>query len=326
METEYDDSADSASEPPVSGAGAQLRAAREALHRDLPSVAAETRIPLRHLQAIEDGNFEALPSRAYAIGFARTYAKVVGLNSAEITDVVRSELAEGSMQRAAPSSAMEPGDPGRLPSSGLAWASALAALVLAVGGYAFYNAYFGAGTQPGTLLTPETTVTPAPVASGSPTTEATSASSEVVLTAMEDGIWLRLYEEGGARLIERTLKKGETVLVPVEASDPRINTGRPDALAITVGGKSVAKLSDRATTLSGVAVSAAALLARSAATAEVAAASPITANPVAALPIRRSDPVAPARREATPDTATAPAPNVVAEVPPGTGAAENTDN
>lgn len=323
METDYDESAQSANEAPVSGAGAQLRAAREALHRDLPNVAAETRIPLRHLQAIEDGNFEALPSRAYAIGFARTFAKAVGLDPAEITDIVRAELAEGSMQRAAPSSAMEPGDPGRLPSSGLAWASALAALVLAVGGYAFYNAYFGAGTQPGSLLTPDTAATSAPVASAAPEPQAPVTSGEVVLTALEDDIWLRLYEEGGERLIERTLKQGETVLVPADAADPRINTGRPDALAITVGGRSVAKLADRATTISGVAISAAALLERTAASTDVAAVSPTTAAPLVRRTAQRPEPVATGQREAA-----TPVPVAVgsAEETSSVDMAANTDN
>jgi cytoskeleton protein RodZ len=261
MDSEHTDSAESVQDTPARSAGAQLRAAREELRLDLAHIAAETRIPLRHLEAVEAGNFEALPSRAYAIGFARTFATAVGLDSAKITDVVRSELADGSMRRNAPVSGMEPGDPARLPSAGLAWAGALAALVFAVGAFAFYNSYFGAGREPGPL------VAPAPAASSKPAAQpgaVSTATGEVVLTALEDGVWLRLYEEGGERLIERTLKLGETVLVPGDAADPRINTGRPDALSITVGGKTVAKLSDRPTTLSGAPVSAVALLARTA--------------------------------------------------------------
>lgn len=260
MDSEQETGADSAGDSPVAGAGAQLRTAREVLRLDLSHIAAETRIPVRHLEAIEGGNFEALPSRAYAIGFSRTYAKAVGLDAAVITDVVRSELADGSMRRATAASGMEPGDPARLPSAGLAWAGAVAALVLAIGTYAFYNSYFGAGTEPGPLLAPVTEATPA--ARPIPSATAPVTGGEVVLTALEDGVWLRLYEEGGERLIERTLKQGETVLVPREVADPRINTGRPDALAITVGGKAVDKLADRPTTLSGAPVSAAALLAR----------------------------------------------------------------
>ncbi len=308
MNSENETGADSASDTPVAGAGAQLRAAREALRLDLAHISAETRIPARHLQAIEDGNFEALPSRAYAIGFSRTYAKAVGLDPAVITDVVRAELADGSMRRAMPASSMEPGDPARLPSAGLAWAGALAALVLAVGAFAFYNSYFGAGTEPGSLLTPEAE-TPA-VAQPSPLpTPATTTGGEVVLTALEDGVWLRLYEEGGERLIERTLKQGETVLVPAEATDPRINTGRPDALAITVGGRTVAKLSDQPTTLAGAPVSAAALLARGTAepapdaAPDVALATPAS-NATRPAPRRSS---APAARSGAPETDVAPA-------------------
>ena len=55
-------------------AGGQLRAAREARGLDLSQVAAETRIPQRHLENIEAGEYGNLPSRTYAIGVARSYA------------------------------------------------------------------------------------------------------------------------------------------------------------------------------------------------------------------------------------------------------------
>jgi len=302
MDSENLNSADNAPELPLSGPGATLRRAREALRLDLAHVAADTRIPLRHLEAIEQDNFESLPSRAYAIGFSRTFAKAVGLDPAEITDAVRAELADGSMRRAAPSSSMEPGDPARLPSAGLAWAAAAAVLVLAVGIYAFYQSYFAAGTEPGSLLTPETAASTAPVAAATPAAPTPAASGPVVLTALENGIWLRLYEEGGERLFERTLAQGETVTVPATAVDPRINTGRPDALSLTVGGQAVAKLSDRSTTISGVQVSAAALLARAAVPAPGALATPAegAAAPAQRTVTRRAPVRAPAVQEAAP--------------------------
>jgi cytoskeleton protein RodZ len=123
MDSEELSSASDAPLPPA-GPGATLRAAREARRLELAHIAAETRIPLRHLEAIEEGNFESLPSRTYAIGFARTYAKAVGLDPVAITDAVRAELADGSMRRTVPSPGMEPGDPARLPSAGLAWVAA----------------------------------------------------------------------------------------------------------------------------------------------------------------------------------------------------------
>jgi cytoskeleton protein RodZ len=293
MDSEDTNSADAAPMPDATGPGARLRAAREARRLELSHIAAETRIPRRHLEAIEADDFESLPSRAYAIGFSRTYAKAVGLDDVSITEAVRAELANGSMRRTMPSSGMEPGDPARLPSSGLAWAAAGAVLILAIGIYAFYNSYFGAGTEPGSLLSPEPAATAtAPAAPA--TTSAPALSGPVVFTALENGIWVRLYEEGGERLTERTLNQGETLEVPVTARDPRINTGRPDALAVTVGGQTVAKLSEKPQTISGVAVSAAALAARAAAPAISATATPSAQGAVplsAPRPARRSAPV-----------------------------------
>ena len=306
-----------------------MRAAREALRLDLPHIAAQTRIPLRHLEAIEVGNFEALPSRAYAIGFSRTYAKAVGLDDGAITDVVRGELANGSMQRIVPTSGMEPGDPARLPSSSLAWAGAAAALVLMVGAFAFYSTYFAPGTEPGPLLVPEPAATSQPVASANPETTAPAAGGEVVLTALEDGVWLRLYEEGGERLFERALKRGETVSVPATAADPRINTGRPDALAITVGGNSVAKLSDRPKTISGVPVSAEALLARMEPAPDVAAAdtNPVAA-PIARPAVRRAAPTPSAAQTQEPAAGNVPvaAPTTASEVATGIDSNRTTTN
>jgi cytoskeletal protein RodZ len=261
MDSDKLDSGTDAPELPLSGPGDRLRAAREALRLELVHVAAETRIPLRHLEAIEANNFESLPSRTYAIGFSRTFAKAVGLDAAEITDAVRAELADGSMQRNIPSATMEPGDPARLPSRGLAWAGLAAVLVLGVGVVAFSATIFGAGSVPGSLLTPEPAATATAAAAPVPA-PAAAPSGPVVLTAREDGVWVRLYEEGGERLAERTLKLGETIEVPATARDPRLTTGRPDALAVTIGGRAVAALSDKPQTLSGLPISAAALNAR----------------------------------------------------------------
>src|SRR3546814_12542045 len=71
--------------------GEQLRKAREACDMSLEDVANRTRIPIRHLQHIENGECDALPAPTYSIGFARSYANVVGLNGSEIGVELRSE-------------------------------------------------------------------------------------------------------------------------------------------------------------------------------------------------------------------------------------------
>lgn len=309
MDSEQDIGADSAQDVAYAGAGARLRAAREARRIPLPQIASETRIPLRHLEAIEAGDFGSLPSRTYAIGFTRTFAKAVGLDDAAITDAVRAELADGQAHRSSASLGMEPGDPAKLPSAGLAWFGAFAALVLAVGLIAFFSTRFGAGTGPAPLAAPPA---PKPVAAAAPQSATPATGGPVVLTALAD-VWLRVYEEGGARLLEKQLMKDESFTIPATAADPRLNTGRPDLLAITVGGKAVPALSDKPTQLSGVPVSAAALLARAAPAAAPAAA------PTSALTAAGTPPRAPVRRNlaATPRPAAseAAAPAVVEAAP-----------
>ena len=59
--------ADEASaELPLDGAGGRLRRAREAQGLSRADIAQRTRIPERHLAAIEQGDFAALPARTYA--------------------------------------------------------------------------------------------------------------------------------------------------------------------------------------------------------------------------------------------------------------------
>lgn len=319
MDSENPSSAETAPEMPIAGPGAQLRAAREAMRVDLPHIAAETRIPLRHLQAIEEDQFEDLPSRTYAIGFSRSYAQAVGLDPAQITDLVRAELADGTMRRTLPSSSMEPGDPARLPSTGLAWAAAGAVLLLAIGAFAFYQTNFGAGAEPGSLLAPQPTPTAAATVAAAPTPAAVPGGP-VVLTATQDGVWVRLFEEGGERLTERTLAKGESVEVPVTARDPRINTGRPDALTITIGGQPVAPLATTPQTISGAPVSAAALAARTSAAAPGAGASPVASETVPVrAPVRRRPAALPVSAPPGEPAPAAPAAAPAADPAPATG-------
>lgn len=252
------------------GAGDRLRMAREERELELSHVAAETRIPQRHLDTIEAGAFDDLPSRTYAIGFARTYARVVGLDEKEIADAVREELAEGGGRQSALAGGMEPGDPAKLPSAGLAWFGALAALILAVGAYAFFSTYFGAGDSLESLIADSAGEEDqgSELASGEDGASNASAgvaadpSGRVIFTALEDGNWVRFYVEGEEPLFEGIMASGDTFEVPAEATAPLINTGRPDAFAITIGGQSVPKLAEEPITMGDTAISASALLAR----------------------------------------------------------------
>ena len=250
-------------ELPLEGAGDRLRHAREAQGKSIEEIGEETRIPQRHLETIEAGHFDELPSRTYAIGFSRTYARAVGLDENEILDMVRVELAEGGEREHASASSFEPGDPARIPGRGLAWFSAFAALILIVGLLAFFGDRVFPGAGPGSILPDEEaqeTVAPPQAASARAETPQ-APSGAVVFTAIGDNVWVR-FTDGEERLLEKQLVEGESFTIPADAQDPRINTGRPDLLAITIGGQSVAKLADEPVTIGDAQVSAQALSAR----------------------------------------------------------------
>ena len=164
---------------------------------------------------------------------------------------------------------MEPGDPGKLPSAGLAWAGAFGAIILAVGVYAFYSVYFGAGTGPASLLAgtdeAEEAAQLAEASDDSATTAAAAAPSpegQVILTATGEGAWVRFFEDGGEVLFEGVMEGGDTYEVPADAQDPRLNTGRPNLFAVTIDGQEVPPIAEEMVPVGDAPVSAEALLAR----------------------------------------------------------------
>lgn len=251
--------------PPFGGGtGARLRAAREARGLTLEQLAAETRIPRRHLQTIEAGEFAALPARTYAVGFSKTYARAVGLDEDEVTAGVRAELdALDAPPRHRPVG-FEPGDPARIPSRRLVWIVGAGLLLLLAGSYAFMRTAFAPAAELPSLVeereagqaaaeqrAPETAVPAAPAVSG-----------EVTFTAREQGIWVKFYDAAGRQLMQKQMDLGERYTVPADAQGPQVWTGRPDAFDITVGGRPVPRLSESERVMRDVPVTAEALLAR----------------------------------------------------------------
>ena len=73
-------------------ASEQMRAARAASGLSLADIAAQTRVPLRHLEALEEGRYGDLPGVTYCAGFARAYAREVGLDDAALVAQLRNDL------------------------------------------------------------------------------------------------------------------------------------------------------------------------------------------------------------------------------------------
>lgn len=247
----------------------QLRAAREALGMSAGEVASRTRITIRHINALEAGDYASLPGRPYAIGFARGYALAVGLDGTVIAEAVRGELA-GSAPRPEPRGMhqFEVGDPSKTPSRLIGWlALFMVAGILALGAVFWRSYYLPAVALPSLAELPEqssATVTriQANTAAGVNQAAAQSANAAVVFTALEEGVWVKFYDGTGKQLMQKQLAKGETYTVPAEAAAPKLWTGRPDALAITVGGQGLPRLADAEKIVKDVPVDAASLRAR----------------------------------------------------------------
>lgn len=246
---------------PTSGAtaGTELRQAREAAGLSLADVAAKTRIPQRHLEAIERDDFDALPSMTYAVGFARAYARAVDADEVSVAAAVRSQLEHGGRSRLE-YQAFEPADPARVPPRALAWTAAIIALLI-LGGYGLWRATWRDGAVPAPVIASASPapVTPRPAAV--PAAAPTPTSGPVVLTAT-DTVWLRISDATGKRLFEKEMKAGETYTVPTDANGPTIMTGRPNALRVMVGGVEVPPLGEPEKRIKGVGISAEALRAR----------------------------------------------------------------
>lgn len=73
--------------------GATLRSAREAGGESLEDVAEAVRIRAEYLFAIEEENYYGLPGWAHAVGYVRSYAMYLGLDSGPLVKRVRDQLA-----------------------------------------------------------------------------------------------------------------------------------------------------------------------------------------------------------------------------------------
>lgn len=126
---------DDSGEQQINGAytiGAILRGAREASGESTEDVSRILRINWRYLQALEEGQFENLPGSAYAIGFIKTYATHLGIDSTDLIDQYKAlgETAHSKTALEFPEPIPETG----LPGGAILFAGIIVA-VLAYGGW-----------------------------------------------------------------------------------------------------------------------------------------------------------------------------------------------
>ncbi len=241
--------------------GDTLRAARAKAGMDLSDIATKTRVPLRHLTAIESGDYASLPGVTYCVGFTKAYARCVGEDENLLADRIRGELGQQVQPDRYEPVLLDDDGTGPVPTRRLAWTAVGILGLLLIGYLVLRNDWSGTSfSRDGATAVTETA---APKADVSPTTAATPANpnGQVVLTAKAP-VWMRVYDVNRKRLFEKEMLAGERYVVPFDANGPQVWTGHADFLAVTVGGKEVAPLGPPNKTVKDIGISASALAAR----------------------------------------------------------------
>ncbi len=280
-----------------SSVGQALKRKRLERGFDLADIARETRIPLRHLEAIEADNYDRLPAYPYAVGFVRNYTKFLGLPADAIVKQFKSEttLLDPSLTATTP----EPLDEGRLPNRGLVIASVLGGLaILGLIAYFALRRTTPDAPEEQPLTESSSAATPAPVAASEPVLSETAAPPVgtplspppgtidpnapvvaaapapiapvvaatpvsgispvgVVIRANEDS-WVKVSDGGPKSLKVGILMAGETYTVP-NVPGVTLRTGNAGGVDVFVNGRQLPPLGGKGTLVKDVSLDAATL-------------------------------------------------------------------
>jgi cytoskeletal protein RodZ len=278
--------------------GERLRAAREEKKLSLEDVAAQTRIPRRHLESLEKSDWETLPAPTYTTGFAKSYASVVGLDRTEIGDQLRAEMG-GQRFASDTQQVFEAADPARTMPKSLVLA-AIGAVIVLIAVMSWLNSRsLEQPDETNNAPAAQTAAAPTgpPAANPAPQPTPASAQGPVVLTAT-DAVWMQVSQGDGATLFSGILQAGNTFAVPPNANGAILKTAKPEALRITVGNTVVPQVGPSAKKVT-VSLAPADLL-------KTGAATPAAIQAPSAAPKPRAQ--APRPAEAAPPPPAAPAP------------------
>lgn len=237
----------------MSNLGASFKKARETAGLHLEKIAADTRISVRFLLAIESEDFHILPGGIFTRGFIRTYAERVGLDPQLV-------LADYDRMSAA---AEEPvdvlrnaeGENSRRNDRNLYLIAAGVLVVLVVGYYVANRrsappqdapAPAAAVTQPAPepekvsppAPTPATTPAAVPVASP----PAIAVSTLVLDVSVKDLTWIRVSLDGAAAINE-TLGSGVTRRFSAERSVD-VTIGNAGGVSMKINGRDMGQLGE----------------------------------------------------------------------------------
>ena len=214
--------------------GERLRAAREAKQLKLEDIAAQTRIPQRHLESIETGDWDSLPAPTYTTGFAKSYASAVGLDRTEIGDQLRAEMG-GQRFASNQAEVFEAADPRRTMPKWLVIGTVIAVIVLVALMSWLNKRSLEQPDETNSSVIAANSIAPAsPAVTPAAQPAASVVQGQAVVLTATDAVWLQVTDKG-AVLYSGILQPGQTFTVPPNAAAPILKTAKAEALKATVG-------------------------------------------------------------------------------------------
>ena len=182
------------SESPLETVGQDLRAARLRRGDEIASVSRALKIRKDHLDALENDRLEDLPGKTYAIGFVRSYARHLGLDSNLYVERFKHEISGRAEEQSREPAPIHQDEGRRLPQGWRIIGGVVVALLL----YGGYHLMFSGGdanqpVPPPPVLNPprqaaapkpQPVTVPAQTATPSPATDTASAGTTDGATAM----------------------------------------------------------------------------------------------------------------------------------------------
>ena len=232
-----------------------LRRARLKKNLSIADVEIAIRVSAQHISAIEENRLEMLPGRVYALGFIKSYAELVDLDSKKILELLKRQAGE----KIAPKAAAQIPAP-VLEDFSLPTGRVFSVIFILFVTVFIFKSYYEDGAYsleeqipnvPKDLIV-QTTLLSKPDKTAPKVAEATAADkpltsleiltgpppvvNQVVLKAL-DNVWLEIKDSKKTTIFSRVLSIGEEYWIPIGQNDLVMTLGNAGGLQISIDGK-----------------------------------------------------------------------------------------
>jgi cytoskeletal protein RodZ len=224
--------------------GEQLRRARLERGINLREVAEQTRITMRHLEAIEADDYQALPGGIFNKSFIKSYARHVGFPEARALELYERTARERGFQNEEPATSPQRsrvymGETARSPLLTFALSALIIVVLISVVylGLHFWNNNKAQTAGPATTTTPATAAQTAPAATPTPPPAADGFKVQLKATR---AFWLTSWQEGDKKKRGRFVKPdAPEEFEPTAPFNLHYDQVSADALQVTVNGRAL---------------------------------------------------------------------------------------